>query len=101
MERDHVDAVVVTPPCDQFSQWQDLSRDESDPEIKAQRLRGAIKLLRFGLRVVRWALDSGRLALLEHPAGASSWSLWDTLRLLDDPRFIEVVGRQMRSWSQN
>lgn len=67
MEQHDVDAVIVTPPCDQFSQLQNMSKGKGDPLLREQRLREAIKLLKFGPnkrpRVQTWVL----LAPTTHP----------------------------------
>ena len=47
MEKRNVDAVVVTPPCDQFSVLQNLSKDKGDPEVRKSRLRDGLKLLTY------------------------------------------------------
>ena len=71
-----------------------LNRDKVDPKLRDRRLKDAVALLKYALRVCRWAVSTGRLFLLEHPSSATSWSHRDTLKLLSDPKVVAVIGHQ-------
>ena len=94
MERLGVDCVSITPPCDQFSQLQNMNMHKGDHNERTSRLCDAIALLRFAIKVCKWCLKSGRIMLLEHPTGAKSWRVEDMIDILNDPRVISVIGHQ-------
>lgn len=57
-------------------------------------MQEALTLLRFAIRVCRWCLESGRLLLFEHPAGAASWKVEQVVASLSDPRVVSIIGHQ-------
>jgi hypothetical protein len=66
METNGVDVVIVTPPCDQFSQLQNCTKRSGEGQIEFERrLKDALVLLKFALRACQWAQDTGRYFLFE------------------------------------
>jgi len=74
--------LVVSPMCGPFSSWQGLNYDKkSDEEIK-ELLAPAVAHLQFALDLCYEQYRRGRYFVLEHPAGASSWSTTMVTKML-------------------
>ena len=90
--------VVVSPPCELFSQLQNLAKRYHDDPIKLQewnqRWSEANVLLHFAIVVCLKVLQLGGTFLFEQPWGASSWRQPCVTRLLNHQDSILVRSDQ-------
>ena len=78
---DHPQILALSPPCNVLSQIQRTNQNRrKDYEGWQQKYCEGLKL--FGLLLFERQVLQGRLAVIEHPAQASSWRLPETRRLL-------------------
>ena len=74
--------LIGSPPCTAFSSMQNASRGLRDPKIVAAELEEAKEHMRFCIELYMIQLDGGRCFVHEHPAGATSWNLKETIQLM-------------------
>ena len=73
--------IIGSPMCQMFSQLQTLS---GWTEEKSRRWCEAREHIKFMIAVYRHQLRQGRWFLHEHPHGASSWSLEEVRKLMQE-----------------
>ena len=74
--------LIGSPPCTAFSSMQNASRSKRDPATVEKELEEAKQHMRFCIELYVMQLDGGRCFIHEHPAGATSWNLPETIQLL-------------------
>ena len=68
------DLIVMSPDCGAFSVLMNVNWERMDPlEAKKLQQRG-LAMLHFCVQVAERQLANGKLFLIEHPGGASSWA---------------------------
>ena len=78
-QKPHV--LVVSPPCTWFSTLMNLNIGKMQEEQVEKNLEKAIGHVAFAVLLCMRQAASGRKYILEHPAGASSWTLGITNKL--------------------
>ena len=73
---------------------QNANRGRRDPKVVAKELREAEDHMRFCIELYRMQLSAGRYFIHEHPEGASSWNMHETIKLLIEPN-VGVVSFDM------
>ena len=64
---------------------QNANRCRRDPKVVAEELREAKEHMKFCIELYRLQLSAGRYFIHEHPEGASSWYMHETVKLLVEP----------------
>ena len=94
--------IIGSPMCTMFSQLQRLS---TWTEEKQRRWREDRRHLKFMAEIYKNQIREGRWFLLEHPAGASSWSLAEIQELLEELEVDITIADQcmygLRTWGMN
>ena len=62
-----------SPPCEAFSNLQNLKKGKVDPAVKQKRLKQARKHLNASVVFYKRQIERGKYFLHEHPLSASSW----------------------------
>ena len=82
---------VMSPPCGPFSALQELTSGPWSSE-RRQRLRDAVAILRFCMRVAEHQVKRGAYFLFEHPLTAKSWRLKEVQDVWTMPGVRRVTG---------
>ena len=87
---DRPQILMLSPPCTVFSQIQRTHQNRrKDYEDWQQKYCEGLNLWRFGLLLFERQVLQGRLAVIEHPAQASSRRLPETRRLLANSMAVQ------------
>ena len=97
LERDDPFLLVGIPPCEQFSQLQDLMKCKRSPEDRETALRKARRHLWVACESYKRQLARGRHFLHEHPWGAGSWEE-DVVREVLSLSGVQLVKGPMCRW---
>ena len=68
------DVLSITVPCAPWSTIQNMSKDKGDPKAKEEKMKKAIEMLRFAVKLADAQLSEGRHVIIEHPIGSKMWS---------------------------
>ena len=68
------DLVVMSPDCVAFSVLMNVNWDKMDPGDAKRLQEKGLAMLHFCVQVAEHQLSAGKLFLIEHPGGASSWA---------------------------
>ena len=74
--------LIGSPPCTAFSSMQNANRARRDPKVVEKELKEAKEHMKFCIELYVMQLDGRRCFIHEHPAGATSWNLKETIQLL-------------------
>ena len=74
--------LIGSPPCTAFSVIQNLNRARRDPKVIEKEMDEARGHMQFCIELYRMQLSAGRYFIHEHPEGASSWHMRETIELL-------------------
>ncbi len=77
--------LTASPECKAYSQLMNINWERMDPQKKAAIQREGALMWNFSLESAETQDDMGDFFALEHPAGAKSWKLERTQRLLKRP----------------
>ena len=77
--------LTASPECKAYSQLMNINWERMDPQKKAEIQRDGALMWNFSLEAAETQDDMGDFFALEHPAGAESWKLERTQRLLRRP----------------
>ena len=89
--------LMISPECRMFSQLQNLSKDRHKPREVLQLMAEGLLMWNFSLEAAGEQSAHGRFFAIEHPAGASSWRLPNTQKLLARKE-VAVVVFDMCAW---
>ena len=88
------DLLIVCPPCGTFSILQGLSQDKKDPTVWALKVQEGKELLEFAMKLFRWQVHRGKLAIFEHPSTSRAWHEPSVTALLHRPDVWRVRADQ-------
>ena len=86
--------LIGSPMCTAFSSWQNINSKFRDPRVVEQELSRARVHLEFCIELYREQLNTGRLFLHEHPAGASSWQEEAMKKLAGEVEVLKATADQ-------
>ena len=87
---------MLSPPCTMFAQLMNTNWKRMCPVEIRRRWAEALVLWNFALQLAWFQLQHMGLFVLEHPTGASSWRLPETVALLNQPGVFLVSFHQCR-----
>jgi len=87
---------MLSPPCTMFSQLMNVNWKKMNPAEIRRRWSEALILWNFALQLAWFQLQHMGIFVLEHPTGASSWRLPETVALLNQPGVFLVSFHQCR-----
>ena len=76
--------LIGSPPCTAFSVMQNLNRAKRDPKVVEKEMNEARGHMLFCIELYKMQIRAGRYFIHEHPEGASSWHMRETIELLMD-----------------
>ena len=85
------DLVVASPPCTMFSQMRRINNGKLDQGREDEKMKEAVEMLEFGVRVCKEATRLGLGFVFERPWGASSWSVGSVRQLSQRPEVEKVM----------
>ena len=95
---DEVEPTLLTgsPPCDQFSQLQNINKYRVSPDKRREKMDRAVAHLNTACRFYRKQLQAGRFFLHEAPWSATSWKDPEVRELTERPDVYTVRGPMCR-----
>ena len=74
--------LIGSPPCTAFSRMQNINKGRRCPKVVQEELQEAEKHMRFCIELYGLQIQGGRYFIHEHPDGATSWQMPETVKLL-------------------
>ena len=97
--QDDEDPYLLTgsPPCEAFSNLQNLNKGKVDPAVRQKRLKQARKHLKTSVMFYKRQMERDKYFLHEHPQSASSW-YEEEIKELQETEGVYCVEGPMCRW---